>query len=297
MPWDSLKLNDGMTRTNSSGSNSYGTWRTGKGQPPVDSLKQAFAAGIHHVDTAQNYTNEPEAGIAIRESGIPREQIFVTTKWSRLNGLDIATSFQNSLKNLGLSYIDLYLIHGAELCDDIPKCWKEMEKIKDSGLARQPIFFLFLFFRHSNDFGLIYYRSIGVSNFEVQDLQQLLAISKHVPVVNQILFHPYVYEEQLPILKLCAEKSIVIEAYSPLIPVTKRPGGPVDKPVSQVAQRLGVSMDQVLLAWAKAKGTVPVTMSAKKERVKGYVKAGDLVLSSADIDAIDKAGAKGVNAN
>ncbi|PPQ96902.1 hypothetical protein CVT26_005888 [Gymnopilus dilepis] len=268
MPWDAVKLND----ENVMPGIAYGTWRTGKGQPPVDSLKQAFAAGILHVDTAQNYTNEPEAGIAIRDSGIPRENIFVTTKWSGLDS--IANSFQNSLNNLGLSYIDLYLIHGAELCDDIPQCWKEMEKIKDSGRAK----------------------SIGVSNFEVQDLQELLAVAKHVPVVNQILFHPYVYKQQLPILEFCVEKDIVIEAYSPLIPVTKRPGGPVDKPVSEIAQRLGVSMDQVLLAWAKAKGTVPVTMSMKKERVQGYVKAGDLVLSPADIAAIDEAGGKGFQA-
>ncbi|KDR79271.1 hypothetical protein GALMADRAFT_223500 [Galerina marginata CBS 339.88] len=270
MPWESVKLNDGNVMP----SIAYGTWRTGKGQPPIDSLKQAFSVGLLHVDTAQNYTNEPEAGIAIRESGIPREQIFVTTKWSRLGGLDIATSFKNSLKNLGLDYIDLYLIHGAELCDDIPKCWQEMEKIKDSGLAK----------------------SIGVSNFEVPDLEQLFTVAKHIPVVNQILFHPYVYKEQVPILELCAKKDIVIEAYSPLIPVTKRPGGPVDKPVGVVARRLGVPMDQVLLAWAKAKWTVPVTMSTKKERLQGYVDAGDLVLTPEDITAIDEGGEKGARA-
>ncbi|KJA13052.1 hypothetical protein HYPSUDRAFT_174162 [Hypholoma sublateritium FD-334 SS-4] len=264
MPWDSVQLNDG----NSMPSIAYGTWRTGKGQAPVDSLNQAFAVGIRHVDTAQNYTNEPEAGIAIRGCGLPRESIFVTTKWSALNGLDIATSFQNSLKNLGLTYIDLYLIHGAELCDNIPQCWKEMEKIKESGLAK----------------------SIGVSNFEVDHLEQLLAVSKYVPVVNQILFHPYVYAEQLPILEMCEEKGIVVEAYSPLIPVTKRPGGPVDKPIGAIAERLGVSMDQVLLAWAKAKGTVPVTMSTNKKRLEGYMNAGKICLSPTDIVSIDEGG-------
>ncbi|KAF8962112.1 NADP-dependent oxidoreductase domain-containing protein [Flammula alnicola] len=241
MPWDPVKLSDG----NAMPSIAYGTL-----------LKQAFSVGIMHVDTAQNYTNEPEAGIAIHECGIPREKIFVTTK---------------CLKNLGLSYIDLYLIHGPELCDDIQKCWKEMEKLKESGLAK----------------------SIGVSNFEVEHLEQVSAAAKYIPVVNQILFHPYVYLEQLPILKLCAKKNIVVEAYSPLIPVTKRPGGPLDAPVGAIAKNLGASMDQVLLAWAKAKGSVPVTMSLKKERLKGYIKAGDLKLSDDDINAIDEAGVKG----
>ncbi|KAF5309827.1 hypothetical protein D9619_010329 [Psilocybe cf. subviscida] len=267
MPWTSIALNDGNTMPTIA----YGTWRTGSGQQPVDCLKQAFATGIRHVDTAQNYKNETEAGIAIRECGLPRKDIFVTTKWSRLNGLDIATSFKDSLTNLGLSYIDLYLIHGAELCDDIPACWKEMEKIKESGLAK----------------------SIGVSNFEVGDLDQLLAMAQYKPVVNQILLHPYVYQEQKSIVEMCEREDIVVEAYSPLIPVTKRPGGPLDKPVSIIAKRLGVPMDQVLLAWSRAKGAVPVTMSMKKERLEGYVRAGDLQLTEGDVAAIDEGGVGG----
>ncbi|KAF9479129.1 Aldo/keto reductase [Pholiota conissans] len=270
MPWDPVQLSDGNVMP----SIAYGTWRTGKGQQPVDSLNQAFTAGIRHVDTAQNYRNEPEAGMAIRSCGLPRESIFVTTKWSRLDGLDIATSFKNSLKNLDLTYIDLYLIHGAELCDEdgIEKCWEEMEKIKESGLAK----------------------SIGVSNFEVPDLEKVFAMAKHVPVVNQILLHPYVYSQQLSIIELCKEKGIIVEAYSPLIPVTKHPGGPVDKPVGAIAKRLGVSMDQVLLAWAKEKGTVPVTMSQNKKRLDGYISAGSLTLSSQDMKLIDEAAKEGV---
>ncbi|KAH9476064.1 NAD/NADP-dependent indole-3-acetaldehyde reductase [Psilocybe cubensis] len=264
MPWKPFTLNDGNVMPGIA----YGTWRTGKDQEAIDFAQQAISAGIYHIDTAQNYRNEAEAGIAIRESGLPREKIFVTTKWSRLNGLDIATSFQNSLKELNISYIDLYLIHGAELCDDIPSCWKEMEKIKDSGLAK----------------------SIGVSNFEVADLEQLFTVSKYTPTVNQILFHPYVYEESLPILDICKQEGIIVEAYSPLIPVTKYPGKSVDKISSSIARRLSATNDQVLLAWAKAKGTVPVTNSKKKQRLEGFVKAGDLMLTPDDIASIDEAG-------
>ncbi|KAJ7258819.1 NADP-dependent oxidoreductase domain-containing protein, partial [Mycena haematopus] len=102
-------------------------------------------------------------------------------------------------------------------------------------------------------------RSIGVSNFEVDHLAILLASAKVKPVANQILLHPYVYTRQLPILEYAAKHKIVIEAYSALIPVTSLPGGAVDAPVRAIADRLDVSMDQVLLAWTKAKGAVVIT--------------------------------------
>ncbi|PPQ94178.1 hypothetical protein CVT25_003815 [Psilocybe cyanescens] len=255
----------------------YGTWRWNedlKTRKSVEFANQAISVGILHLDTAQNYTNEAEAGIAIRECGVPREQIFVTTKWSKVDDLDIATSFKNSLKELDLAYIDLYLIHWPQYCDDssIAECWKEMEKLKDSGLAR----------------------SIGVSNFKVEHLEQVFAVAKYIPAVNQIRFHPYIYEKQRPTVDLCKEKGIVIEGYSPLEPVRKHPGGPLNKPLSDISERLGVSMDQVLLAWVKAKGYVPVTMSTKKERLQGYFEAGDINLTEEDVLAIDEAGALGV---
>jgi len=268
MPWDLIKLNDG----NAIPSIAFGTWTLGNGQASIDYVDQALSVGFSHIDTAQSYRNEVEAGIAIRESGLARSDIYITTKYSGVDGLDIETSIQNSLRNLGVSYVDLYLIHQPSVAvPDIPTAWKKFEKIKEAGLAR----------------------SIGVSNFGVADLATLLVSAKIKPAVNQILLHPYVYHHQLPILGYAAKEKIVIEAYSVLIPVTRRPGGPVDRPVNAIAKRLDATPDQVLLAWAKAKGVVVVTSSSKKSRMEGYLAAGDLDLTAGDIVAIDVAGAIG----
>ncbi|KAF8194448.1 NADP-dependent oxidoreductase domain-containing protein [Mycena galopus ATCC 62051] len=271
MPWNPTPLNDGREIP----SLGFGTWKMGNGDAPITQVDQAISVGFSHIDTAQAYRNEAEAGVAIRESGLARKEIFITTKYSGVDGLDIKTSIHNSLKNaseLGVSYVDLYLIHHPRLATpDIPTAWKEMEKIQEQGLVK----------------------SIGVSNFEVKDLAILLASAKIKPVANQILLHPYVYARQLPILEYAAKHKIVIEAYSALIPITSLPGGPVDEPVGAIADRLSVSADQVLLAWTKAKGAVVITTSSKKERLLGYLNAGDLELTEDDIAAIDAAGAKG----
>ncbi|KIJ96922.1 hypothetical protein K443DRAFT_270581 [Laccaria amethystina LaAM-08-1] len=267
MPWDRVQLNDGHSIPGIG----FGTWKLGNGRGSIDQVDQALSVGFSHIDTAQFYANEEQAGIAIRESGLARNDIFVTTKYSGVDGLDIETSVQNSLMKLGLRYIDLYLIHFPWLAQpDIPTAWKKMEALKDQGLVK----------------------SIGVSNFEVYHLEILLASAKIKPAANQILLHPYVYAQQAPLLEYCAANNIAVEAYSVLIPVTSLPGGPVDAPLKSVADRLGASVDQVLLAWAKAKGVVVVTMSTKKYRLEGYLAAGDLVLTPDDIARIDEAGAK-----
>jgi len=241
----------------------------GGGQQSTEKVDQAISAGFNHVDTAQAYRNETEAGAAIAQSGLPREDIFITTKYSGLNGLDVETSIQNSLKNLGVDYVDLYLIHSPRLAvPDIPTAWAKMEAIQSAGLAK----------------------SIGVSNFNVPQLQTLLASAKIKPVANQILFHPYVLSSQAPIVDYGNENGIVSEAYSVLIPITRLPGGAVDAPLREIADRLDAQPEQVLLAWAKAKGVVVVTSSTKKERLQGYLAAGDLKLTDEDIAAIDAAG-------
>jgi len=270
MPWDLIKFNDG----NAIPSIGFGTWRIPLGDPTLNQVDQAISVGFSHIDTAQSYRNEAEAGKAIVESGLARDDIFITTKYSGVDGLDIETSIRNSLKNLGVRHIDLYLIHHPRLAvPDIPTAWKEMEGLKDAGLVK----------------------SIGISNFQVEQVETLLASAKIPPAVNQIVLHPYVYKQQTRLLEYLSEKGIVVEAYSPLIPVTQLPGGPVDKPVKAAAKRLGATDDQILLAWAKAKGAVVLTSSSKKERLEGYLQAGDLVLTEEEIKDIDEAGAKGSN--
>ncbi|PCH38897.1 Aldo/keto reductase [Wolfiporia cocos MD-104 SS10] len=265
MPWDLIPLNNGTSIP----SIAFGTWTLGGGQQSIDNVDQAISVGFNHIDTAQSYRNEKEAGIAIHESGLAREDVFITTKYSGLNGLDVETSIQNSLENLGVQYVDLYLIHSPRLAvPDIPTIWAKMEKVQTAGLAK----------------------SIGVSNFNVPQLETLLGSAKIKPVANQILFHPYVLDTQAPIVKYGNQNGIVSEAYSVLIPLTRQPGGPVDAPVQSIATRLKVQPEQVLLAWAKAKGVVVVTSSTKKDRLEGYLAAGDLELTDDDINAIDAAG-------
>ncbi|TFK60048.1 Aldo/keto reductase [Pluteus cervinus] len=268
MTWDLIKLNDG----NYIPTIGFGTWKIPQGDTTVSQVDQALTVGFSHVDTAQMYRNEQEAGAAIRGSGLSRSEIFITTKYSGVDGLDIPTSIQNSLKNLGVEYVDLYLIHHPRLArPDIPTAWAQLEEIKQKGLAK----------------------SIGVSNFGVGDIEILLASAKVKPAVNQIQLHPYVYRQQLPILEQAIKHGIVIEAYSPLIPVTQRPGGPVEGPIRQISERLKVTTDQVLLAWAKSKGAVVLTTSSKKYRLEGYLRAGDLALTDGEIAAIDEAGGEG----
>jgi len=170
---------------------------------------------------------------------------------------------------LGLKFVDLYLIH--EPWSGSGNVWGEFESIQKDGLAK----------------------SIGVSNFTLSQLKHLVQTATVWPAVNQIQLHPYNYAEHKALLEWATQHGIVIEAYGGLSSITKFPGGPVDAPVRPIAARLGVSMDQVLLAWTKAKGAVVLTTSSKKERLLGYLNAGDLELTTEDILSIDVAGAKG----
>ncbi|KAG1734890.1 NADP-dependent oxidoreductase domain-containing protein [Suillus paluster] len=158
MPWESIKLNSGYYIP----SIAFGTWTLGDVQGPIDQneVEQALNNGYNHIDTAQNYRNEREAGNALKDSGLPRSDVFVTTKYSGVNSLDIPTSIKNSVDSLGVSYVDLYLIHSPRFAvPDIPTCWAQMERLQEDGLAR----------------------SIGISNFGIQDMEILMASAKVKP--------------------------------------------------------------------------------------------------------------------
>jgi len=268
MPWDLIPLNSGYSIP----SIAYGTGSLGSGQWPIDQVAQALDTGFYHIDTAQMYRNEAEVGVVIGELGLERSDLYITTKYSGLNGLDIPTSIQNSLNYLNTTYVDLYLIHNPRVAvPDIPTVWAQMEKVQEGGFAR----------------------SIGVSNFDEKQLEILLLSARIKPAANQIYLHPYNYQQQSPTVEYAAKHNIVTEAYGALTPITREPGGPVDAPLNDIATRLGATADQVLLAWVKAKGAVAVTTSSKKARLRSYLSAGDLELSVEDIQAIDVAGAVG----
>jgi len=175
-----------------------------------------------------------------------------------------------SLEKLGLDYVDLYLIHAPDNLEDrLPEIWKEMEAVKEEGLAK----------------------SIGVSNFKLKHLEEIAAHAEILPAVNQIPFNPYRLAEQEPLLEYCKNRNIVIEAWSPLGPLTRNPNGPVDAPINRIAERMKATPSQVLLLWQRAKGVVIVTTTGKKDRLEEYLKTAELPpLTEEDIAAIDEAG-------
>lgn len=267
MPFTTITLNDGRKIPQIG----FGSWKVPKDVCTAE-VDQAINVGFDHLDTAQVYRNEEEVGQAIKESGLSRKELWVTTKWSGVDGKGPKQSCKESLEKLGLDHVDLYLIHSPRLCmGDIPGAWKQMEELKKEGFCK----------------------SIGVSNFSKSDLKELLGSCTIKPVVNQILLHPYVIASTNPLLEYMESQNIVPEGYSTLIPLTSKPGGPVDKPVNKIAKRLGVQPEQVLLAWSKAKKAIIVTTSSKKERLERYLAVGDIELTNEDVKAIDDAGAKG----
>lgn len=233
-------------------------------------VEQALDCGFEHIDTSAIYHNEDQVGLAIHESGLSRKELYITTKY---DGDPIQKAVRDSLDKLGLKSVDLYLVHGPKLIEkDVEGLWKEFEKIKEDGLAK----------------------SIGVSNFNVEQLQKVIKTARIKPAVNQINFNPYNYASQKAVVEYAAKHGIVTAGYSGLTPLSRSPGGPVDPVVSTIAARLNISAAQVLLKWVRSKGVVVVTTSSKKERLAEYLEVEELPdLTAAEIAAIDAAGAEG----
>ncbi|SCV67033.1 BQ2448_5679 [Microbotryum intermedium] len=270
MGWEHVWLLDGY-RIPEIG---YGSWLIGSGSTVVDQVEQALEAGFNHLDTAQIYKNESEVGEGLQASGLERKDVWVTTKWSGKDGKGIRASINESLEFL--KYVDLYLIHSPRLVKADPvAAWEEMLVLKKEGLAH----------------------SVGVSNYEIEDLEMLREAGLATPVVNQILLHPYVYERQKALLAYHEQQGIVTEAYSTLYPLTHRSGGPLDKPLRKIAkahssEKVEVTEAEVLFAWARSKGAVIVTTTRSKKRLQAYLRAGDLELTEKEIATIDSAGAQ-----
>ncbi|KAH7925587.1 Aldo/keto reductase [Leucogyrophana mollusca] len=258
-------LNDG----NEMPTIAFGTGSTMKYKDVTVYVQQAIEAGICHIDTAARYGTECSVGIAIEESGLKRSDLFVTSKYG---GGDIQLAVRESLSELGLDYLDLYLVHFPGLLTDYEANWREFEMIKEQGLAM----------------------SIGVSNFDLEKLQRIMNIARIKPAVNQIELHPYNYASHKTLLKYAASHGVAIAAYGSLCSLTTFAGGPVDAPIHAAARRLHVTPTQVIFSWVRSKGVTIVTTSRSKERLQEYLAVEDLPrLSREEIAAIDSAGAKG----
>ena len=227
----------------------------------------ALRSGWRHIDTAAFYRNEAEVGEAVRESGIARSEIFVTTKlWNADRGYDSALrAFDRSQEALGLDYVDLYLIHWPAS----PFFWDEWKKINaDSWRALERLY----------KEGRV--RAIGLSNFMPRHILPLLEGAEIAPMVDQIEFHPGWMQQDC--LDFCREHSIVVEAWAPLIK-----GEALSHPViTGIAGRLGWTPSQVVLAWVRACGVVPLCKSVTPSRIAENLAALSLELGPEDVAAI-----------
>lgn len=216
------------------------------------------------------YGNEKELGAAIKASGIPRDQLFVTTKRLATEKGPIEEVFTASLKRLGLDHVDLYLLHGpwfAETDEDFQKAWAGLEKIKDSGRAK----------------------SIGVSNFLQEHLEVILKTAKIPPAINQIEFHPYLQHGNL--LDFHRKHNIATAAYGPLTPLTSAKGGPVDELWKQLATKYGVTESEIGLRWALDQGLVVLTTSSNRQRLEGiWSRVPTFKLTPEEVEEITKLG-------
>ncbi|OBZ75615.1 NAD/NADP-dependent indole-3-acetaldehyde reductase [Grifola frondosa] len=239
----------------------------------------AINNGIIHLDGAQMYGNEESLGAAIAASGKTRSSLYVTTKLDKLReGQTVREAFLESLGKLKLDYVDLYLIHMPVAHEGRLKAvWKEFEALKKEGLAK----------------------SIGVSNFRVRDLEELLDGATVVPAVNQIEYHPYVVKAAQPVIEYMKKHGILPTSYGGLTPIVRFKGGPVDPVLSSIRERLQktsgkpVTEGQVLGLWLRAKGIPEITTTSKVERIKEYIATETLPdLTVEEVHAIDEAGSQ-----
>jgi 2,5-diketo-D-gluconate reductase A len=222
-------------------------------------VEDALAAGYRHIDTAAAYGNEAGVGAAIAASGIPREEIFVTTKLRNGEQGRAQEAFQNSRKALGLDFVDLYLIHWPVPSQGLyVQAWKEMERL----YANNQI------------------RAIGVSNFLSQHLDTLLESAEIVPAVNQIELHPSY--QQAGLAAKCRSLGIAVEAYSPL-----GQGGDLNgNAVTAVAAAHDATTAQVVLAWHLAAGTIVIPKSVDSSRMRENFAASSLTLTDDELASI-----------
>ena len=237
-----------------------GVYLTKSGKECVNAVTWALEAGYRHIDTARIYGNEKEVGEAVRNSGIKREDIFITTKlWNDDHGYESALkAFDKSLKTLNTDYIDLYLIHWP-VKGKRKESWKALEKIYESG----------------------YCKSIGVSNYMILHLEELFSYANTIPVINQVEFSPYNYQKDL--LDFCNKNKIILEAYSPLTRMQK-----LDDPkVLPIAKKHNKTVAQVLIRWAIEHEIVVIPKSARKERIIENANVFDFELDAANMKILN----------
>jgi diketogulonate reductase-like aldo/keto reductase len=234
-----------------------GVWQVPDGPQCENAVRWALELGYRHIDTAQAYGNEESVGRALRDSGVPREDVFITTKFYPRRRGDPAAEAERSLRRLGVDQVDLYIVHWPE--GGPTWAWPGMEKARELG----------------------YTRSIGVSNFSAEQLDAVIGEGNTPPVANQVQFSPFDYRRAL--LERCEQSDIVLEAYSPL--GTGRHLG--DATVTQIADRLERTPAQVLLRWCVQRDIPVIPKSTHRERIEENAQIFDFTLTDEDMAALD----------
>lgn len=232
------------------------------GEEVVNSVKAALEAGYRSIDTAAVYKNEEGVGKAVAESNVPREELFITTKvWNADQGYEATlAAFDVSMEKLGLDYLDLYLIHWPLPSQGkFVETWKALEKLYKDGRVR----------------------AIGVSNFKVHHLEEIIANGEIVPMVNQVEYHPRFNQRELQ--DYCKKHSIQLEAWSPLMQ-----GGLLEEPtLVEIAKKYNKSTAQIIIRWDIQTGVVTIPKSVKPHRIAENADVFDFELSDEDMDKIN----------
>ncbi len=245
-----------------------GVYQSQEGDEVENAIEWALEAGYRMIDTAMIYGNEVGVGKAIKKSKLPREEIFVTTKlWNEDHGYESALkAIDASLERLDLKYVDLYLIHWPSASGDRTvsinkraETWRAMEEIYRSGKAK----------------------AIGVSNYTISHLEEMKKYQNVHPTVNQVEFHPFLYQEEL--LNYCKKHDIVLEAYSPLIKGRKLE----DERITAIAQKYNKTNAQVLIRWSIQHGCVPIPKSVHKGRIEQNISVFNFELEPEDMKKLD----------
>jgi len=260
-----MKLNNGLEMPMLG----YGVFKVEEGKEGVDCVKTAIEAGYRSIDTAAAYGNEKSVGLGIKESGVPRKEIFITTKlWNEVQRTgNVEKAFEESLNNLGTDYVDLYLIHWP-VKGRFVDSWLELEKIYKSGRAK----------------------AIGISNFHACHIEDIKKVWSVVPAMNQIELHPRL--TQKPLLELCRKENIAPESWSPLGGTIWSDGGLRDsllenEVLKSIGEKHGKSAAQVILRWNIQLDIVTIPKSVTPSRIKDNINIFDFSLSADEIAAID----------
>ena len=237
-----------------------GTWKSEPGEVTYKAVLDSIKAGYRHIDTARAYDNESDVGRAVKDSGIAREDLFITTKlWNKDQGYDTAIeACEKSIVRLHCDFIDLYLIHWP-LRDKRHESWRAFIDLRERGLCK----------------------SIGVSNFTVDHLVELEEKFGIIPAANQVEFHPYHYQKEL--LEYCNSKNIVIEAYSPLVHARR-----MDEPkLVSISEEIGKTPAQILIRWAMQRGMVVLPKSVNEGRIIENFSVFDFEISDSLMKRLD----------